>query len=266
MVNSMVQCNLILAAILKNGKTYVSEAEEEEFMFRCRQYSFHYMPGCRPPYPRRTFQRMWERRCAGAHRAAGTIGPRRRLARPALTSARAAPRRFDANWRTAFRMFSLGVPFFLIMLGVVSWVKFDSMVTAILISSIIGLGTLYWAMTHLRWSHYLMSSESTENTDNTTTDIDLHGFGLPFDWHARPSPAKPTSPGGSMGVYMDDPLRASADGRPTARAEFDSISGADGPDRFFDTINVEGLVDGVEAPEKGPQEGRGGAGNGALSP
>ena len=63
MVNSMVQCNLILAAILKNGKTYVSEAEEEEFMFRCRNYSFHYMPGCRPPYPRRTFQRMWERRC-----------------------------------------------------------------------------------------------------------------------------------------------------------------------------------------------------------
>ena len=86
MVNSMVQCNMILAAILKNGKTYVSEAEEEEFMFRCRVYAFYYMPGSRPPYPRRTFQRMWERR-------------------------------FEANWRIAFRMFSIGVPFFLITLG-----------------------------------------------------------------------------------------------------------------------------------------------------
>ena len=62
MVNSMVQCNLILAAILKNGKTYVSEAEEEEFMFRCCKYAYHYEHGCRPPYPKRTFQRMWERR------------------------------------------------------------------------------------------------------------------------------------------------------------------------------------------------------------
>lgn len=105
MVNSMVQCNMILAAILKNGKTYVSEAEEEEFMFRCRVYAFYYMPGSRPPYPRRTFQRMWERR-------------------------------FEANWRIAFRMFSIGVPFFLIMLGVVAWVKFNSEITAILISSV----------------------------------------------------------------------------------------------------------------------------------
>lgn len=105
MVNSMVQCNLILAAILKNGKTYVSEAEEEEFMFRCRVYAFYYTPGSRPPYPRRTFQRMWERR-------------------------------FEGNWRIAFRMFSIGVPFFLIMLGVVAWVKFNSTITAILISSV----------------------------------------------------------------------------------------------------------------------------------
>ena len=99
-------------------------------------------------------------------------------------------------------MFSLGVPFFLIMLGVVSWVKFDSKVTAILISSIIGIGTFYWGMTHFRWSHYLMTSES-ENTDNTTTDIDLHGFGLPFDWHARPCPAKPTSPGASARMFAE---------------------------------------------------------------
>ena len=31
-----------------------------------------------------------------------------------------------------------------------------------------------------------MSSENDDNVDATTTDIDLKGFGLPFDWHARP--------------------------------------------------------------------------------
>ena len=63
MVNSMVQCNLILAAILKNGKEYVSEAEEEEFIFRCCKYASLFEHGKRPPYPKRTFQKMWERRC-----------------------------------------------------------------------------------------------------------------------------------------------------------------------------------------------------------
>lgn len=105
MLNSMVTCNLILAAILKNGKTYVSEAEEEEFIFRCRKYAYYYSAGNRPPYPRRTFQRIWERR-------------------------------FEDSWRRAFQMFSVGVPCFLAMLGVVAWVKFSSVVTATLISSV----------------------------------------------------------------------------------------------------------------------------------
>jgi calcium release-activated calcium channel protein 1 len=37
MMNAMVLCALMLAAILKNGKTYVSEEEEAYFMFECRK-------------------------------------------------------------------------------------------------------------------------------------------------------------------------------------------------------------------------------------
>ncbi|GJP29461.1 hypothetical protein CLOM_g16736 [Closterium sp. NIES-68] len=46
----MVQCTLIMGSILKNGKAYVDEEAEEEFMFRClfvRSFSL----GDRPPAP-----------------------------------------------------------------------------------------------------------------------------------------------------------------------------------------------------------------------
>jgi hypothetical protein len=46
MMNAMVLCALMLAAILKNGKTYVSEEEEAYFMFECRKCA---PPSRRPP-------------------------------------------------------------------------------------------------------------------------------------------------------------------------------------------------------------------------
>lgn len=69
MVNAMVTSSLMLASILKNGKTYVAEEEEAEFMARCRSFSVHYKPGDRPPAPKRTFQNTGSR---GA-RTAGSV-------------------------------------------------------------------------------------------------------------------------------------------------------------------------------------------------
>lgn len=47
-----------------------------------------------------------------------------------------------------------------------------------------------------------MSSES-EDTEATSTDLDLKGHGLPFDWHARPRRTVPNAPGSSSRVYTD---------------------------------------------------------------
>ena len=47
-----------------------------------------------------------------------------------------------------------------------------------------------------------MSSES-EDTDATSTDLDLKGHGLPFDWHARPGRTVGNAPGSSSHVYTD---------------------------------------------------------------
>ena len=49
MLNSMVLCSFLLCSILRNGKTYVSEAEEADYLFRCRSFSANYKPGDAPP-------------------------------------------------------------------------------------------------------------------------------------------------------------------------------------------------------------------------
>ena len=38
-VNAMMMCALIHASILKSGPEYVSDAEEADFMSRCRQFA-----------------------------------------------------------------------------------------------------------------------------------------------------------------------------------------------------------------------------------
>ena len=63
----MVLCTLILGSILKNGKKYVDEGAEEEFMFRCRSFIQSFRIGDRPPAPRRTFEAFWEYRWVTKH-------------------------------------------------------------------------------------------------------------------------------------------------------------------------------------------------------
>lgn len=42
MVNSMVTCSFMHASILKTGKRYVSEVDEANFIFRCRDFAKNY--------------------------------------------------------------------------------------------------------------------------------------------------------------------------------------------------------------------------------
>lgn len=76
-LNAVVICSLMLSSIVKVAKTYVTEAEEWEFMEACRAFAADYRPGDRPPAPRRTFAVHWARRC-------------------------------ERHWRRAFRLFTAG--------------------------------------------------------------------------------------------------------------------------------------------------------------
>jgi hypothetical protein len=62
-VNAMMMCGLIHASILKSGRAYVTEEEEADYIFRCREFALCFRPGDRPPYPRRNFQNHWNMRC-----------------------------------------------------------------------------------------------------------------------------------------------------------------------------------------------------------
>jgi len=156
-------CTFILSSILKRGKSYVSEDEEAEFLFRCRRFANHFKPGDYPPQPKRTFERHWENRC-------------------------------ESSWKKAFYMFTLGVPVFLANLACCAWLKFSySKVTNGLVSGIVFISALVWAKTNKDWGW-----EIAKGSDSVRTGIngkkslkrgaDVGGKinGLPFDWHARP--------------------------------------------------------------------------------
>lgn len=152
---AMVMCTLILGSILKNGKSYVDEAAEEDFMFRCRAFIETYQIGARPPAPRRTFEAFWEYRC-------------------------------EADWRLAFTLFTWGVFSFLLELIPIGWIKFyysagtASAFMAICIASII-----VWAWQQCSWGSYLTNRNDVSAT-NTANSFHCVPVGLPFDWHIAP--------------------------------------------------------------------------------
>ena len=154
MLNSMVLCSFMLSNILRNGKTYVSEDEEAEFLYACRKFALHYKPGDTPPMPKRSFERYWETRC-------------------------------EQDWRTAFRMFTYGVPMFVATLTLSTWLKFwYSTATCGIVTAVACLGVLIWYRTQSVWGWHLMRRSEGQFSKS--------GFfppeGLPFDWHARPRP------------------------------------------------------------------------------
>ena len=69
-----------------------------------------------------------------------------------------------------------------------------------------------------------MSSES-EDTDATSTDLDLKSNGLPFDWHARPRRTASSAPGSSSRMYTDS--EAAEDAEDESGGDFHDANGID---------------------------------------
>ena len=125
MLNSMVLCSFLLCSILRNGKTYVSEAEEADYLFRCRSFSANYKPGDAPPTPKRSFEAFWETRC-------------------------------EDDWKHAFRMFTCGVPVFLVNIACVAWLKFHySPAAAGATTAVAVVATAGWAKTQNNWGWHV---------------------------------------------------------------------------------------------------------------
>ena len=163
MLNAMVLCTFILSSILKRGKSYVSEDEEAEFLFRCRKFAAHFKPGDFPPQPKRTFERHWENRC-------------------------------EDSWKKAFFMFTAGVPVFVANLACCAWLKFAySSTTSGIVSGIAFISLLVWTKTNKDWGWEIARGSGGFRLQNELMGkgsrrsiLSEKINGLPFDWHARP--------------------------------------------------------------------------------
>ncbi|XP_024530886.1 uncharacterized protein LOC9653726 isoform X1 [Selaginella moellendorffii] len=159
MTISMVTCTLILGSILKNGKSYVNEEAEEEFMFKCRDFVKSYRTGDKPPSPRRTFEAFWEIRC-------------------------------EDDWKRAFQFFAWGVLSFLFSLIPIGWIKFyNSRLTAGLFMGVIAVSIIVWGFVQYLWGGYLTKTfryNRTSIAESGSSHAASISAGLPFDWHIAP--------------------------------------------------------------------------------
>jgi len=161
MLNSMVLCSFMLCSILRNGKTYVSDEEEADYLFRCRRFAFEFKVGDAPPRPHRSFERHWETRC-------------------------------EDDWRHAFRMFTCGVPVFLVNVSCMSWLKFHySPLASWTVTAIAAAASLGWLHTQNNWGFHIAKSQAGNGRNGfgvgaTSVGAATHApAGMPFDWHYR---------------------------------------------------------------------------------
>ena len=156
MLNSMVLCSFMLCSILRNGKTYVSDEEEADYLFRCRRFASEFKVGDAPPRPHRSFERHWETRC-------------------------------EDDWRHAFRMFTCGVPVFLVNVSCMSWLKFHySPLASWTVTAIAAVASLGWLHTQNNWGFHIAKSQAGHGRDGTSVGAATHPpAGMPFDWHYR---------------------------------------------------------------------------------
>ncbi|CAL8469232.1 g8773 [Coccomyxa elongata] len=153
-INSMSLCGLIHAAVMKTGKMYVAEAEEAEFMRRCRAFALQYQKGDKPPQPRRNIQSFWQNHC-------------------------------EDEWQRAFFMFSASVFVFYANLTLASWIKFQHVSTAaIVMTTVFGLGFFYLIVMHVNWLEPVTAPAARLRGPNLK-ELEVP-MGLPFDWHLRP--------------------------------------------------------------------------------
>ena len=167
MLNSMVLCSFMLCSILRNGKTYVSEEEEADYLFRCRRFALEFKKGDSPPRPHRSFERHWETRC-------------------------------EDDWRHAFRMFTCGVPVFLINVSCMSWLKFHySPAASWTVTAIATIATAGWAHTQNNWGFHIAKSQGGRGGAYVPgVGAATHSpSGMPFDWHLPPRSEQRGGPG-----------------------------------------------------------------------
>ena len=178
MLNSMVLCSFLLCSILRNGKTYVSEAEEADYLFRCRSFSANYKPGDAPPTPKRSFEAFWETRC-------------------------------EDDWKHAFRMFTCGVPVFLVNIACVAWLKFHySPAAAGATTAVAVVATAGWAKTQNNWGWHVARRRARRPARRRVLGAPREPAGMPFDWHARPSARRGYARGGFGGTTTARPETA----------------------------------------------------------
>eukprot|EP00210_Caulerpa_lentillifera_P002186 g2100.t1 len=152
MVNSMVTCSFMHASILKTGRKYVSEADEANFMFRCRHFARNYEMGCRPPVPSRSFELHWDQRCEG-------------------------------EWRWAFYCFAAGIPTFMLNLALAGMIKFhEESRLGVIIAVIVFFAFLIYLRSCILWAPHLLQ----KGRDIFSETFNFAAVGLPFDWHLIP--------------------------------------------------------------------------------
>ena len=197
MLNSMVLCSFLLCSILRNGKTYVSEAEEADYLFRCRSFSTNYKPGDAPPTPKRSFEAFWETRC-------------------------------EDDWKHAFRMFTCGVPVFLVNIACVAWLKFHySPAAAGATTAIAVAATAGWAKTQNNWGWHVARGGRAADRSAVASGAPREPAGMPFDWHARPSARRGYARGGFRNGDDDADDVANRDGADAPSEEGGDAAAAD---------------------------------------
>ncbi|GJP44636.1 hypothetical protein CLOM_g4003 [Closterium sp. NIES-68] len=177
----------VLGAVLRMGKLFVHEREEEEFLASARCFALNRaVAGNRtmhtaPPAALRSFDRFWDLRC-------------------------------ESDWRLTFRLFSAGITFFFPLLSTMAFLKFypNAWIPSIF-SCILLWGLIQWFFLLRKWGQYLTSplpsSPSSSSHPPPHTSVAPHSTHAsllmhaprpaianhPIDWHIRPLPLLPPS-------------------------------------------------------------------------
>ncbi|CAI5959711.1 unnamed protein product [Closterium sp. NIES-64] len=212
-----------MGSILKNGKAYVDEDAEEEFMFRCLLFVRSFSLGDRPPAPRRTFEAFWEYRWIKFN--------------------------FSTFIPAAFTA--------IVMCSMVLWVYLRGRLYLEQADvSVVLRGALLWAYQQLSWGAYL--TKGRRQFDSLLSEAEafrVRPSGLPFDWHIAPEASRKRSSSrrsrsGREGGSSDAASTAFADG--DAGQELKPGSGLENTDGKAPRTSASGSGNGnVKASEDG---------------
>jgi calcium release-activated calcium channel protein 1 len=128
--------------------------------------------------PKRSFEAFWESRC-------------------------------EDDWKHAFRMFTCGVPVFMVNIACVAWLKFHySPAAAGATTAVAVVAAIGWAKTQNEWGWHVARGARADRR-SVSAGAPREPAGMPFDWHARPSARRGFARGGFRND--DDELPDGAD-------------------------------------------------------